>query len=1215
MSHSTFPKLFALLMLALFLGADAYAQAPGLFKFQAVAREPGGDPYASENIAVRVSLVRGGISGQVDYSERHEVTTTDLGVFDLAIGGGTQLTGDFLAADWAANTYFLKIDIDPDNGSNYLSLGASQLMSVPYALYARESGSGGGGDPTDELQNLIFDAATNTLTITSGNSVTLTGGGGGSDDQTLTLTGTIIAIEGGNSIDLQPLLDAVDTDDADADPANEIQTLSIAANVLTLSDGGGSVTLPAGGGGGSDNQGISLNGTIVTLERGGSIDLASILPPGGTDDQTLTLNGSVLTLEDGGTVDLAPLLQGAGGGTDNQQLSLNGTVLALEDGGTVDLAALTASLNVDDADADPANELQTLALNGTVVGLSNGNSIDLAGILPPGGTDDQALTLNGTILTLEDGGSVDLAGLIPPGGSDDQQLTLTGTSLSIEDGNAVDLAPLVAGLNVDDADADPANELQTLSLNGSSVELSDGGSVDLAPLIPAGGTDDQQLSLAGTTLSLEDGGSVDLASVQDGFVDADADPANELQTLSLNGSTIALSDGGAVDLAPLIPAGGTDDQQLSLAGTTLSLEDGGTVDLAVVRDGVDDADADPANELQTLSLNGNTLELSNGGGTADLSGLAGGTTLWTAGNNNAVGYNSGNVGVGTTSPDRDLTVVNTSGTSTAIAIRNPDAGSIRQLTFESQVNQQRAGLWSYGPNASFNAGELNLFNSAGPTVVSGDEVVMRTSAPGGGLMQRMNIDEEGRFRFGTSNTRLNADYAFFPRDGENDIDIFLDPEGASSRSYLMLRNGGGNLLSIEASRATGAFTAAGVALNNMGYITSTQTAEGLMIQSRTVDKPLHLASESRVGLTVLNGNIGIGTQAPTEQLDVSGNARLAGRGQLIFGDAGAEEWSVVPVNNGGTLRWLYDSPTGPADLFLEMRPSLLSVRKALEATESLTVGAEATIGDNLTVEGERILLGSLTPNNFTTPGLQIGEDSGSQAGGIISLKGGDKELRTFSRSDLDYIRMLTYDGPNIGSGKLEIRAEQTFMGAGGGSVPTQSRNYAAVVYSNNNATGGFGTLGLISRQDPTVEWELHPNSVQGALDLNYQGSRVGEFNPSTGAYAQLSDERLKQDIVPLAASLGIVSALHPKAYTYKASGEAQLGFLAQELAEVLPAAVRQPAAGTTGEADDTYLVEYTQLIPVAIGAIQEQQAVIDAQAERIDDLEARLARLEALLND
>jgi hypothetical protein len=148
---------FLVTFLSLLFVASLVAQAPSGFRFQAVARDVDNNAMATDNIAVRVSLLAGGPSGAVAYSERHEVTTTDLGVFDLHIGNGLGLSGDMTTIDWSGDSYFIKIDMDPDGGTSYVNLGASQLLSVPYAMYASSAGNGGGGDdPTDELQNLIY---------------------------------------------------------------------------------------------------------------------------------------------------------------------------------------------------------------------------------------------------------------------------------------------------------------------------------------------------------------------------------------------------------------------------------------------------------------------------------------------------------------------------------------------------------------------------------------------------------------------------------------------------------------------------------------------------------------------------------------------------------------------------------------------------------------------------------------------------------------------------------------------------------------------------------------------------------------------------------------------------------------------------------------------------------------------------------------------------
>ncbi|MEM7573181.1 MAG: tail fiber domain-containing protein [Bacteroidota bacterium] len=189
--------IFCLLLTA----GGLFAQAPSGFKFQGVARDNDNEPIASENIALRLSLRQGGASGPQIYFERHVVTTTDLGVFDLIVGQGQGLSGNFSTIDWANNDYWLQVEIDPNGGSSYTNMGSSQLLSVPYALYASESGSGG-GSPTDELQNLVYNPSSGALAITDGNVVTIPLN---TDNQQLNLSGTTLSLQNGGSVSLAGL--------------------------------------------------------------------------------------------------------------------------------------------------------------------------------------------------------------------------------------------------------------------------------------------------------------------------------------------------------------------------------------------------------------------------------------------------------------------------------------------------------------------------------------------------------------------------------------------------------------------------------------------------------------------------------------------------------------------------------------------------------------------------------------------------------------------------------------------------------------------------------------------------------------------------------------------------------------------------------------------------------------------------------------------------
>ncbi len=183
---------------------------------------------------------------------------------------------------------------------------------------------------------------------------------------------------------------------------------------------------------------------------------------------------------------------------------------------------------------------------------------------------------------------------------------------------------------VDDADPDPANELNTsVVLNGTTLELSDAGATltaDLSSLVEDADPDpanelNSSVVLNGTTLELSDAGATLTADLSSLVEDADPDPANELNTsVVLNGTTLELTDAGATltaDLSSLVDLDADPANELNtdvvLNGTNLEITDaGGTIaeDLSSL---VDDADPDPTNELQQLSLVGGTIYLSDGG--------------------------------------------------------------------------------------------------------------------------------------------------------------------------------------------------------------------------------------------------------------------------------------------------------------------------------------------------------------------------------------------------------------------------------------------------------------------------------------------------------------------------------------------------------------------------------------------------------------------------
>jgi hypothetical protein len=134
----------------------AMGQTPQSFKYQAVARNASGNPLAEQLINVRISIRKGGENGSSVYAETHAGETNAFGLFNLNIGEGNPASGDFEGINWGDDTYFLRIEIDPAGGNNFQLLGAQQLLSVPYALFAENVADkdDADADPTNELQYL-----------------------------------------------------------------------------------------------------------------------------------------------------------------------------------------------------------------------------------------------------------------------------------------------------------------------------------------------------------------------------------------------------------------------------------------------------------------------------------------------------------------------------------------------------------------------------------------------------------------------------------------------------------------------------------------------------------------------------------------------------------------------------------------------------------------------------------------------------------------------------------------------------------------------------------------------------------------------------------------------------------------------------------------------------------------------------------------------------
>ncbi|WP_455637655.1 hypothetical protein [Parabacteroides sp.] len=131
-------------LLCMWLFAACFVQAqdkmPQAISYQAVARDAQGKVIAGKPVGIQVEILKGSTTGTVVFSETHTPTSSQTGTVNLLIGQGTRKTGSFSSVDWGADTYYLQLSMDLTGGSDYKVVSTTQMLPVPYALYAAKAG-------------------------------------------------------------------------------------------------------------------------------------------------------------------------------------------------------------------------------------------------------------------------------------------------------------------------------------------------------------------------------------------------------------------------------------------------------------------------------------------------------------------------------------------------------------------------------------------------------------------------------------------------------------------------------------------------------------------------------------------------------------------------------------------------------------------------------------------------------------------------------------------------------------------------------------------------------------------------------------------------------------------------------------------------------------------------------------------------------------------
>lgn len=186
--------------------AHLFAQSPDKMSYQAVIRNSNNKLVTNSTVGMKISILQTTATGTAVYVEIQKPTSNINGLVSIEIGSGTVVSGTFASIDWSKGPYFIKTETDPNGGTSYTITGTSQLLSVPYALYAKKAGNGFSGNYNDLTNKPTIPTKVSELTNDKGYISKYT--------------------------------------EKDSSVTNEIQSLSVRNDTIFLSKNGGFVVLP-----------------------------------------------------------------------------------------------------------------------------------------------------------------------------------------------------------------------------------------------------------------------------------------------------------------------------------------------------------------------------------------------------------------------------------------------------------------------------------------------------------------------------------------------------------------------------------------------------------------------------------------------------------------------------------------------------------------------------------------------------------------------------------------------------------------------------------------------------------------------------------------------------------------------------------------------------------------------------------------------------------
>jgi hypothetical protein len=315
-----------------------------------------------------------------------------------------------------------------------------------------------------------------------------------------------------------------------------------------------------------------------------------------------------------------------------------------------------------------------------------------------------------------------------------------------------------------------------------------------------------------------------------------------------------------------------------------------------------------------------------------------------------------------------------------------------------------------------------------------------------------------------------------------------------------------------------------------------------------------------------SGNLGIGTTSPTAKLTVSGGAVMS-RFQTGSATDGRIEFAYNTTDIG------YINMASASLLDITAR-SGVSLALGAGGSERMRITNAGDVGIGSTAPGEALEISRTADPKIRF--LDVGNIDAKI--GIVGSTALGFEVNGSERARIDSSGNLM-----VGTTGITISgyaASKTQVNTGG--------NSQGIVLDNINGAGGF--VGVITRPNSTTTYDA-------ARFLNSSSSLVGSISSSTTAttYATSSDYRLKNTIAPMTGALAKVALLKPCTYKWNADGSDGEGFIAHELAEVVPQCVTGEKDAVDAEGKPQYQgIDTSFLVATLTAALQELNAKFDA---------------------